>query len=260
MGIGRGFAVVVPRGRISSRRHRLAGLTVLVAFAALLGMALLPAAASALIRDPDLQLSSAALSAASGCLTDNSQTDFGAGTPGGCDLTSDPGSVQLSAAPPAVDQSNSTLGTSGVGITTTTYEGQTFTPDRTGLLTQVDVNLFCSGCTGTTPDLTLSIRATSGGLPTGADLASATIAGFSSGAASLPHCHLRLADHAHGRHAICVRRAPERQPLAGHVRAHTLWNLHHGRGRVPRRYACRRCEQRDRLVDPSDPADRRGEH
>src|SRR5262249_40927720 len=41
----------------------------------------------------------------------------------------------------------------------------------------------CSGCTGTTPDLTLSLRATSGGLPTGADLASATVTGFNSGAA-----------------------------------------------------------------------------
>jgi hypothetical protein len=182
VGIGRELDVVVPRRRIGSRRRRFAGLTALVAVAAFLGMGLLPAAASALIRDPDLQGSGAALSAASGCFTDNSQTDFEAGAPSGCDLTSDPGSVQLSAAPPAVDQSNPTIGNSGVGITTTVYEGQTFTPDRTALLTQVDVNLFCSGCTGTTPDLTLSIRATSGGLPTGADLASATIAGFSNGA------------------------------------------------------------------------------
>src|ERR1700727_188197 len=45
-------------------------------------------------------------------------------------------------------------------------------------------HLFCTGCTGSTPDLTLSIRATSGGLPTGADLASATIAGFNNGAAT----------------------------------------------------------------------------
>src|SRR5262249_41360590 len=38
-----------------------------------------------------------------------------------------------------------------------------------------------SGCTGTAPNITASIRATSGGLPTGADLATATIPGFSSG-------------------------------------------------------------------------------
>ena len=121
--------------------------------------------------------------ATSGCFTDDTQADFQAGTPNGCDLTTNPGSVQLSNAP-LVDQSNATLGTSGVGITTTTWGGQTFTPDKTGQLTKVDVNLFCSGCTGTTPNLTLSIRATSGGLPTGADLATATITGFNSGAAN----------------------------------------------------------------------------
>ena len=41
MEIGRGFGVVVPRGRIGSRPNRLVGLTVLVALAAMLGMALL---------------------------------------------------------------------------------------------------------------------------------------------------------------------------------------------------------------------------
>jgi hypothetical protein len=159
-------------------------LTVLVAFAALVGLASLPAAATALTRVPASRAFGAVPSDPTGCFIDDSQSDFEAGTPNGCDLTSDPGSVQLSDAPPSVDQSNSTIGANGVGITTTTYQGQTFTPDRTGLLTEVDVNLFCSGCTGTTPDLTLSIRATSGGLPTGADLASATIAGFNDGAAT----------------------------------------------------------------------------
>jgi hypothetical protein len=115
--------------------------------------------------------------AKTGCFTDDSQSDLAAGTPDDCDLTSAPGSVQLAVVP---DQSNTTLGTFGVQVTTTTWEGQTFTPAHTGELTKVDLNLFCAGCTGTTPDLTLSIRATSGGLPTGDDLASATIAGFSS--------------------------------------------------------------------------------
>jgi hypothetical protein len=157
---------------------------VLVAFAALVGLASLPTAATALTRVPASQAFGATPADSTGCFTDDSQSDFEAGTPNGCDLTSDPGSVQLSDAPPAVDQSNSNVGNNGVGITTTTWEGQTFTPDRTGQLTQVDVNMFCSGCTGTTPDLTLSIRATSGGLPTGADLVSATIAGFSNGPAA----------------------------------------------------------------------------
>ena len=74
------------------------------------------------------------------------------------------------------------MGNSGVGITVTTWGGQTFIPAVTGQLTRAEINLFCSGCSGTTPNLTLSIRATSGGLPTGADLASATVTGFNSGA------------------------------------------------------------------------------
>ena len=66
---------------------------------------------------------------------------------------------------PSINQSNTTLGGFGVGITITTWGGQTFTPSATGQLVKADINLFCSGCTGTTPDLTLSLRATSGGLP-----------------------------------------------------------------------------------------------
>ncbi len=117
----------------------------------------------------------------SACPADTTQSDFQAGTPTNVDLAASPGDVVL--ARPSLDQQNTTLGTSGVGITITTWGGQTFTPSRTGQLTKVDINLFCSGCTGTTPNLTLSLRATSGGLPTGADLATATITGFSSGAA-----------------------------------------------------------------------------
>ena len=125
---------------------------------------------------------SLALAPTSGCLVDTTQADFQAGVPTNCDLTSSPGDVILLNAP-SIDQQNTTLGNNGVGITITTFGGQTFTPAVTGQLTRADINLFCSGCTGTTPNLTLSLRATSGGLPTGADLASATITGFSSGAA-----------------------------------------------------------------------------
>ncbi|MEO7311794.1 MAG: T9SS type A sorting domain-containing protein [Chitinophagaceae bacterium] len=85
--------------------------------------------------------------------------------------------------PEALDQQNTTLSNTGTGLTITTYLGQTFTPAISGSLTKADINLFCAGCTGTTPNLILSVRATSAGLPTGADLATATIAGFSSGAA-----------------------------------------------------------------------------
>jgi hypothetical protein len=120
--------------------------------------------------------------ATSGCITDTTQADFQGGIPTNCDLTSSPGDIILTNAP-AIDQQNTTLGNNGVGITITTWGGQTFTPSVTGQLTRADINLFCSGCTGTTPNLTLSLRATSAGLPTGADLASTTVTGFSSGAA-----------------------------------------------------------------------------
>ncbi len=116
------------------------------------------------------------------CLTDTTQSDFQSGTAVNVDVNSSPGNVVLLNAD-HLDQQNTTLGTSGVGITTTTYGGQTFTPSISGRLTHVDINLFCSGCTGTTPNLTLGLRATSGGLPTGADIAAATVPGFSSGAA-----------------------------------------------------------------------------
>ncbi len=119
----------------------------------------------------------------SACLTETTQADFQTGTPTNVDLAASPGDVVL-LKPDLIDQQNTTLGTSGVGITTTTWGGQTFTPATTGLLTKVDIDLFCSGCTGTTPNLTLSLRATSGGLPTGGDIASATITGFSSGSAA----------------------------------------------------------------------------
>lgn len=119
----------------------------------------------------------------SGCLVDTSQSDFQTGVPTSVDLTASPGNVVLLNAP-NLDQQNTTLGGFGVGITTTTWGGQTFTPAVTGQLAKADINLFCSMCGGTTPNLTLSVRATSGGVPTGADLASATLPGFSSGASA----------------------------------------------------------------------------
>lgn len=118
---------------------------------------------------------------AGGCFTDTTQPDFQFGIPANCDLNGSPGDVTLLNTP-SVDQQNTTLGGFGVGINVTTWGGQTFTAALSGPLVKADVNLFCSGCTGTTPSLTLSLRATSGGVPTGADIASATIPGFSSGA------------------------------------------------------------------------------
>ncbi len=107
---------------------------------------------------------------------DTTPTDFQAGIATNVDLTTSPGDAILITAP--LDQQNTAGTTTGTSFTTTSWGGQTFIPTVTGQLTKVDVQLFASSVTGTTPNLTLSIRNTSGGLPTGADLATATIAGF----------------------------------------------------------------------------------
>jgi hypothetical protein len=113
----------------------------------------------------------------SACIVDTTQADWQRDTPSGVDLVASADSVVLSNG----DPKNSIITTSGGGFNTTTWAGQTFTPIGSGQVTKIDVNLFCSGCSGAQPNLTLSLRATSGGFPTGADLASATVTGFSSG-------------------------------------------------------------------------------
>ncbi|MDQ3917713.1 MAG: carboxypeptidase regulatory-like domain-containing protein, partial [Acidobacteriota bacterium] len=118
---------------------------------------------------------------ASSCLLDTAQADFQTGVPSSVDLTSSPGNVTLLNAE-NVDQSNTTLGTSGFGVTTTQWLGQTFTPAVTGTLTKLDINLFCASCTGSNPPVTIDVRTTSGGLPTSTIVASTTVPGFSSGA------------------------------------------------------------------------------
>ncbi len=130
-----------------------------------------------------IQNFSLAAAAASACPVDTTQADFQMGIPTNTDLVTSPGNVILQN-PPVLDQQNTSVTSSGFGFTSTSWVGQTFTVGATGALTRVDLDLFCSGCTGTTPNITVSVRATSSNLPTGADLASATISGFSSGAAS----------------------------------------------------------------------------
>ncbi len=122
----------------------------------------------------------------SGCLTDTTQADFQAGAATSLDLASSPGDVKLasSGGGQALDQQNTTVGSTGDGIGTTQWIGQSFNPGVTGQLTQVDADLFCSGCTGTVQPITVEVRTTSGGLPTTSVLATASIAAFSSGAAS----------------------------------------------------------------------------
>src|SRR5437773_312583 len=72
--------------------------------------------------------------------------------------------------------------TSGNAMSSTTWWGQSFSPTITGTLTKLDVDLFCSGCTGTSSSIVVNIHNTSGGLPTGAAIATATIPAFTSGA------------------------------------------------------------------------------
>jgi hypothetical protein len=141
-------------------------------------------ATSVVVADAATTTKNFALAAAprNACPTDTSQPDFQLGLTSNTDLTASPGDVLL--ARPSLDQQSTSLGNSGVGITTTTWGGQTFTPSVNGTLTKVDINLFCSGCSGSNPDLTLSLRATSSNLPTGADLASATVTGFNLGSSA----------------------------------------------------------------------------
>jgi hypothetical protein len=125
-----------------------------------------------------------AAAAQSGCFTDNSQSTFQRGVPTNCDLTSSPGTVAL-ASPDNTAAQNSTVSPTGFAISNTVWGGQTFTPTVSGQLKRVDVELFCSGCSANSPNITLSIRATTGtpAVPTGADLANATLPGFNDGAA-----------------------------------------------------------------------------
>jgi uncharacterized repeat protein (TIGR01451 family) len=120
---------------------------------------------------------------ASGTFVDTTQSDFQSGVPANTDLTSSPGDVVLLSSP-NVDQQNLSVTNTGFGFTSTSWAGQTFKAAVTGQLTRADLDLFCSACTGTTPNITVSLRATTGSpaVPTGSDLATATIPGFSSGA------------------------------------------------------------------------------
>ncbi|PYQ49403.1 MAG: hypothetical protein DMF59_13725, partial [Acidobacteria bacterium] len=119
---------------------------------------------------------------ASACLTDTTQADFQRGVATNVDLTTSPGDVLLFA--PSLDQQQFISAGSGNGITTTQWLGQTFVPSVTGQLNRLDVDLFCSGCSGTNPPITIEIRTASGGLPTSTVLATTTIPGFSSGSST----------------------------------------------------------------------------
>ena len=142
-------------------------------------------ATSIVVADSATTTQNFALTAAAttGCFMDTTQSDFQMGVATNTDLTTSSGDVILLNAP-NIDQQNTNVSNSGFGFTSTSWAGQTFTSAVTGQLTRVDLELFCSGCSGTNPNVTVSIRATTGSpaVPTGSDLATATVAGFSSGA------------------------------------------------------------------------------
>jgi len=124
-------------------------------------------------------------SASSGsCTVDTTQSDFQAGVLTNVDITTTPGNVVLSK-PDLLDQQNSTVSPTGFGITNSSWAGQTFTAAISGKLVRADVELFCAACTANSPNITFSIRATTGAtpVPTGADLATATLTGFNDGGA-----------------------------------------------------------------------------
>ena len=121
--------------------------------------------------------------ATSGCFVDTTQGDFQGGAPTNCDLLASPGDVVLTQF--SLDQQNTTLGGSGFNVSTTQWIGQTFTPAVSGTLQKLDVNMFCSGCSGANPPVTVEIRPVSGILPsTTTVLATTTIAGFSIGSSA----------------------------------------------------------------------------
>jgi uncharacterized repeat protein (TIGR01451 family) len=108
-------------------------------------------------------------------ITDTSQADFQAGTGSSVDLTTSPGDVLLAATSGSgsLDQQNTTLGSYGEVFSSTQWNAQTFTAGASGPLTRIDLNLYCYLCSATPPVIAVSLRATSGGMPTGADLAPA---------------------------------------------------------------------------------------
>jgi hypothetical protein len=127
----------------------------------------------------------------SACFTDTTRADYQQGELSSVDVDATPGSLLLEK--PLSDTSNYNVTGSGVGITITNWGGQTFTPTNSGQIVKADIRLFCSGCTGTTPNLTLSVRATTNNtpassVPTGADLGSCTIPGFNSGSSLFYSC------------------------------------------------------------------------
>jgi hypothetical protein len=114
------------------------------------------------------------------CLTDTSETDWETGVSTFIDLYGDPGNLRLFRLGHIGPQNASVA--SSFTISTSDWVAQTFQATANGNLVSAQIRLYCFACTGTTPGLTVALRATTGSpaVPTGPDLATATITGFSS--------------------------------------------------------------------------------
>jgi hypothetical protein len=138
--------------------------------------------ASVIINEASTSVQNFVLDAASAdaCLPDTSQTQFENGIPENVDLTSS-GDIVLGS-PLALDQGNIDLIVGSGTSFTTAWHGQTFTSAVTGPVKRVDLHLFSADCSSTTmPQITVSLRAASGNLPTGPNLATVTMPGFCDG-------------------------------------------------------------------------------
>ena len=150
------------------------------------------------------------------CMSDTTQADFQIGVARNVDVNISPGNAVLTKSF-AVDQENTITSTFGTPFNTTAWVGQSFTPALSGRLTRVDLNLFCSFCSGTPPSILVGVRATSAGLPIGPDLATATIPTIAiSGQAFYPAIFATPATLTAGtQYALVVR--PSTNPASGKI-------------------------------------------
>ncbi len=115
-------------------------------------------------------------SPASGCAVDTALADFAAGEASALNLTASPGDVRLaSTGDQRTDQQATMMGGAHLPISATTWRAQVFTAGVTGELLSAGVFPLWVGPFGSVPNLTLSLRAASGGVPIGPDLVAQTI-------------------------------------------------------------------------------------
>ncbi|HXD82953.1 MAG TPA: carboxypeptidase-like regulatory domain-containing protein [Rudaea sp.] len=162
---------------------------------------------------------------ANACYTDTTQSDFQTADLVNIDLGSSAGNAELTSSSSATTALQETVISSGFSFTNTSWTGQVFTPTVTGTLTGADFDLFCSGCSGANPNITVSLRATSGSsaataVPTGADLDVATIPGFNDNASGGYHSVTFTGGQtltAGTRYALVLRVASARTGLQAYV-------------------------------------------